>query len=1079
MQQIQGYYLQPTLHGERVVFVSEDDLWSVSAAGGEARRLTALPGSVAFPRLSPDGRLLAFTARDEGPPEAYVMPAEGGPARRLTYLGGQSATAGWTPDGRHVLVRSNVEAAFAQLQHLYAVPVRGGAPERLPLGPVRELAFEPGGKGRLLGVHTADPARWKRYRGGTAGRLWIDRHGRGRFEPFLALKGNVAHPMWIGARVYFLSDHEGHGNLYSARPDGGDLRRLTHHEDYYARHAHTDGRRIVYQAGADLWLLDPTEAGSARRIDVRFLSPRKGRVRRYVPTSRFLESAALHPEGHSLGVVARGAAFCFGLWEGAAARLDPGSRVRWRLLTWLADGQRVAAVSDEGGEEHLVIAAADGRGRPRTLKGDLGRVLRLVASPAGPDRLALTNHRQELLVVEATSGRRRVVDRSPFDRIHGVCFSPDGRYLAYGYQATRQASQIRLYDLKRRTTAELTRPEFHDTEPAFDPEGRYLYFLSKRVFDPVYDTQYFDLGFPRGVQPCVIPLAADTPSPFDAAQRPPRPPHEKAPVAASPPAGKGRAKARPAGPPAVRVDLDGIQDRVLALPVPEGRYLDVLGGRGRVFLVQEPVRGSLDAPWGSSEPLTDRILSAYDFAAEKVETIREGITAAALSMDARTLLLQVGRRLRALPATVGAKDLPAGEEPGRTSGWIALDRARLLLEPGAEWEQMFEEAWRLQRDHFWDPAMSGVDWKGVRERYRPLVARAGSRAEFSDLLWEMQGELGTSHCYELGGDYRPEVGWKHGFLGADLAYDRRRRAWIVRRIPRGDSWNEKAASPLSAPGLDVRPGDAIVRVDGQAVGPDRSPAECLLDLGGRSVWIEVRRGPGKPRRLAVRPLTSEAPLRYRDWVEANRARVHQATRGTVGYVHVPNMGPLGYSEFHRYFRNEVLKDGLIVDVRFNGGGHVSQLLLEKLLRKRSGYGFSRWMGTDTYPDLAPAGPMVALTNENAGSDGDMFSHAFKYYGLGPLIGKRTWGGVVGIWPRHALVDGTVTTQPEFAHYFLDVGWGLENYGTEPDIEVEIAPQDHARGRDPQLERALTEVRRLMREKGAKLPDFSARPVLAP
>ncbi len=1072
MQQVQGYYMQPTIHGERVVFVSEDDLWSVPAAGGVAHRLTALPGTVSLPRFSPDGHLLAFTGRDEGAPEAYVMGGDGGPARRLTYLGGMSATAGWTPDGKQVLVRSNIEEPFAQLQHLYAVSVRGGPPQRLPVGPAREIAYEPAGKGRVLGVNTGDPARWKRYRGGTAGQLWIDREGKGRFEALLKVTGNLAHPLWVGDRVWFISDHEGHGNLYSVLPSGQGLKRHTDHEDCYARHAQSDGTRIVYQAGADLWLYDPAQGHSAR-IEVRFLSPRKGRARRYVPAARFMEAADLHPQGHTLGLVARGAAFTMGLWEGAPARLDPGSGVRWRLLSWLSDGKRVAVVSDEGGEEHLVVAAADGSGTPRAIRGDIGRALHLVTSPAGVDRIAVTNHRQELLLVDVATGRRRSVDKSPFDRIHGVCFSPDGRYLAYGFQASRQSSQIRLFDTRSGKITEVTRPDFWDGEPSFDPDGRYLYFLSRRIFDPVYDTQYFDLGFPRGIQPCLVTLKADTPNPFDPAQRTPRPPHEKG-LAQAPAAGSKKKGAATA----VVIDLKGIQDRVLALPVPEGRYAKICGGRGRVFYSSLPIQGSLDSHWGpGGEPKAEQTLAYYDYAAEKGETLREGISDFSLSLDGKTLLLQIGRRLRALGAGIGPKEIPSGDDVGRANGWLSLDRARLLIEPGAEWEQMFDEAWRLQRDHFWDPAMSGVDWKAVHARYRPLVDRVGSRAEFSDLLWELQGELGTSHCYELGGDYRPDVGWKQGFLGADLAYDARRKAWVVTRVPKGDSWSDKASSPLAAPGIGVQAGDLLLSVDGQRVGAERTPQECLLSQGGRSVWIEVRRGASKPRRLAVRTLNSETALRYRDWVEANRERVHSATKGRVGYVHIPNMGPQGYSEFHRYYRNEVLKDGLIVDVRFNGGGHVSQLLLEKLLRKRTGYGHSRWMGTDTYPDLAPAGPMVAMTNEFAGSDGDMFSHAFKLYGLGPLIGKRTWGGVVGIWPRHALVDGTVTTQPEFAHYFLDVGWGIENYGTDPDIEVEITPQDHAKGRDPQLERALAEVQALVRDKGVEVPDFTARPML--
>jgi tricorn protease len=344
----------------------------------------------------------------------------------------------------------------------------------------------------------------------------------------------------------------------------------------------------------------------------------------------------------------------------------------------------------------------------------------------------------------------------------------------------------------------------------------------------------------------------------------------------------------------------------------------------------------------------------------------------------------------------------------------------------------------------------------------------------------MQGELGTSHCYELGGDYRPLETWHQGMLGADLRYDAKTKSWKIARIPAGDSWIEGARSPLAAPGLDLREGDELLAVNGREVGADRSPHACLVNLADSDVTLRVRRGrKGAPREIAVHTLPVEFDLRYRDWVEANRARVHKESKGRVGYLHIPDMAPRGYAEFHRYFHQEMDRDGLIIDVRWNGGGHVSQLLLEKLARKRVGYDQSRWMGAVPYPSEAPMGPMVALTNEYAGSDGDIFSHCFKLYGLGPLIGMRTWGGVVGVWPRHALVDGTVTTQPEFSYWFHDVGWNVENYGTDPDIEIDIRPQDAAAGLDPQLDRALAEVLKIIKKDKPSIPKFDRRPKLTP
>ncbi|MHC4959375.1 MAG: S41 family peptidase [Planctomycetota bacterium] len=1057
-----GYYTQPCIHGDTIAFVCEDDLWCVDASGGIARRLTAGKGPVAAPVFSPDGERIAFTGSEDGPTEAYVMDATGGPATRRTFLGCMLRTVAWTPDGKDIVVTSNHGRRFLPEFWLHAVPVKGGRTRTLDVGPARQIAYGPDG-GRALGINAHDGARWKRYRGGTAGRLWIDRQGDGAFRELIRLRGNLAAPMWIGKRIYFLSDHEGHGNLYSCTPTGRGLKRHTHHEDFYVRWPQSDGKRIVYHAGADLWVYDVT-AGKTRRLDIEVRGPRAARARKFVPALRSVDEADLHPAGHTLACCARGGAYTMSAFEGAPLRHGAVSSARHRLPRWLPDGKRFAVVSDEGGEERLEVRRADGSGRVKRVAGDYGRVLDLEVAPKGGDRAVFSNHRTELWLADFKTGRARMVERSGFFRIHGMAWSPDGRYVAYGMQKDLRTSAIHVYDTRTKRVRAVTRPDFVDTDPAFDPDGKYLYFISHRVFDPVYDGQFFELGFPRGSRPYLIPLARTTPSPFDYAARPPRPP--------TPPEHHEDQKKQKALK--VRIDFRGIEDRVVAFPVVEGKYLRVLGTHGRAFFTSVPITGALGAARHDPEPEAPATLEVHDFATDKTEVLHNSMTDFRLSMDHKALLVQAGRELRVLPAAIGPKEIVAKEEYGRETGWVDISRLRIAVEPGAEWRQMFGEAWRLQRDHFWNEDMSKVDWRRVHKRYAPLVERVASRAEFSDLLWEMQGELGTSHCYELGGDYSPPPAWYQGFLGADLRYSR--GAWRVLRIPRGDSWG--AVSPLAAPGVNVATGDRIVAVDGVAVGKDKSPHECLVNLAGKEVVLTVRGVDDKTRRVAITALPEEYGLRYRDWVEEMRARVHKATKGRVGYIHIPDMGARGFAEFHRYFRTEMDKEGLIIDVRFNGGGHVSDLLLSKLLRRRIGYDQSRWEGTFPYPIEAPVGPMVCLTNEYAGSDGDMFSHAFKLYKLGPLIGKRTWGGVVGIWPRHALVDGTVTTQPEYAFWFEDVEWGVENYGTDPDIEVEITPNDHARGEDPQLERGLAEIRKLMK-KAPRPPTLDKRPNLKP
>lgn len=986
------------------------------------------------------------------------MPSDGGASRRLSHLGAATQVASWLPDGSAVVAASDHRSPFAGWLHLWAVPVDGTPPRPLDLGPAFSATFGPGRR-MAIGRNGFDPARWKRYRGGRAGSIWVDRTGKGEYAPLVTLAGNLASPMWIGRRVYFLSDHEGTGNIYSVTPSGAGLVRHTHHEDFYVRFPSTDGRRIVYQSGADLWVLDPA-GGEPERLDVSIVSARPQLNRRRLEASRHLESVTLHPGGHSLAVTARGASFTAPLWEGAPVRLGPVSRHRLRLTTWLPDGERVISVTDEPGEERLIVHRADGAGEPVLVDRELGRVRTMHLAPAGPSRVAVTNHRHELWVVDLTRRSARLIQRSPHSWIAGVSWSPDGRWLAFGASTTRTTMNIHLYDTRNRRVTVIGRPEFVDHTPSFDPDGRYLSFLSSRVFDPVPDSIFHDYSFPRSSVPIVVPLRSGDTVPFGVTTRPPRAP-------GAPPEGNG------AAPPAdVQIDLDGIDRRVVAFPVAAGRYQSLRLGRGRAWFVAWPVVGSRSTPWVEGErPLG--VLHAWDFASDRLETVAEGVAGFTVSSDGKVLGILGRRRLRVVPA--GWKDDKSGKDaPGRESGWVDLDRFRIEVDPLAEWRQMFSEAWRLQRDHFWSADMSGVDWLTVHDRYAGLVDRAGSRSEFSDLLWEMQGELGTSHAYELGGDYRPEPTWSLGRLGADLEWDR--NAWRVARIPEGDPWDRTATSPLAAPGVELRPGDRILSVDGVPVDRHTSPDSLLVDRAGRPVRLEVASGRKRPRTVVVTPLGSEVALRYRDWVNGNRAAVAAATEGRVGYIHIPDMQAPGFAEFHRSWRAEVDKEGLIIDVRFNRGGNVSQLLLEKLARRRLGYRVTRWREPYPFPNDSPAGPMVCITNEMAGSDGDIFSHTFKLAGLGPLIGTRTWGGVVGIWPQHSLVDGTVTTQPEFGTWFTDVGFAVENYGTDPDIEVVIPP--HADG-DPQLERAIGEALHLLAKAVTAAPDLGRRPSTTP
>ncbi len=1070
-----GYYRQPTVAQDRIVFACEDDLWSVGTSGGAATRLTFSFGTCTSPKLSPDARSVAFISTDDGNPELYVMPKAGGVPKRLTHLGSTAATClGWNADGSEVYVSANAPTGlhgwYERELFAYAVPRDGGEPRALNLGHLLSISHGPDGA-TALGRNASDPARWKRYRGGTSGEIWVDARGVGDFERVALPDGNPVTPMLIGERLYFNADHEGIGNIYSTTYDGQDIRRHTHEGEYFARFASTDGTRIVYSCGGDIVLYD-VATDVATRIDIHAPSAVPQTARRFESDGHMLEHVAVHPDGTRLALVMRGQPFTMPLFDGAVIHHGSTSLHRHRLAEWLPDGKRFLCVTDRNGFEQLAIFDGETQGEPTYIcASDIGRVTELCVSPRA-ELVAFANHRHELCVVDLEDGKVRVIDRSPAHRITDLAISPDGRFIAYVWWPANETSIVRVAKIKSGKIHDITGALRVDRAPTWDPNGEYLYFLSTRDFNPVYDALQFDLSFPQAQRPFLATLRRDVRSPFVPEPKPIHREHEHKHD------DDGEKKGNKTED--LTIDFDGISGRILGFPVDEGDYGQLVATKNRVLFTRFEVRGIKPEGKSWDDENGYGTLLAYDFEAQRCGALAHDVTDIRLGSDLHTLVYTSGDRMRVIDAQM---DLPEdgdepkpSMEPGRKSGWLDLDRINVEIQPRQEWSQIYREAWRLQTEQFWVEDMSDIDWDRVYDRYAALLPRIRTRGELSDLIWEMQGELGTSHAYEYGGDYRIPPQYQRGFLGADLT-PQADGSYLIERIFRGDSWNREIDSPLAQPGLDIREGDCILAIGGKRLTPEYSAAVALVNAADRDIALTIRNRKNDERTVLVKALESETMLRYRAWVEANRAYVHEHSAGRVGYIHIPDMGPWGFSEFHRGFLNEFDYRGVIVDVRYNRGGHVSPLLLEKLARKRVGYDVPRYGKPLPYPPESVGGPIIALTNQFAGSDGDIFSHCFKLYELGPLIGKRTWGGVIGINPYHRLVDGTITTQPEFSFWFADVGWKVENYGTDPDYDIDIAPQDYRANRDPQLDFGLRLMDSALERAVPLVPDLSRRPSL--
>jgi len=1054
----------PAIHGDKIAFVYAGDIWVVDAAGGVARRLTSHPGLELFPRFSPDGRWIAFTGQYGGNRQVFVISVDGGAPRQLTFHndigelpprgGYDNQVLGWTPDGKDVVFRANRVAWSERVGRPYLVAAAGGMERPMRMPESGNGSFSPDGSKFVYTPLQSEFRGWKRHRGGRAQDIWIYDLKADTAERILHDPATDNQPMWIGDKIYFTSDREHTLNLYSYDLKTRQVAKLTHHDDYDVLWPSAGSGRIVYENGGFIYLFDPA-TGKSAKVPIRIYSDLPQTLPYWKNVRANVDSADISPSGKRAVFGARGEVLTVPAEKGEVLELAATPGVRAMNPVWSPDGRWVAYLSDRSGEYEIYVRDAEAKAAERrvTTDGDIWR-FPPVWSPDSR-KLAFGDRKQHLRYAEVASSKVVDVDHSSRADITTYTWSPDSRFIAYTKLAPSRLSTIWVYALDGDKAQQLSGELAGETEPVFDPAGRYLYFLSNRDFQLTFSGFEPDYLYTSPTRVYAALLSKDGPALFlpESDEEPAAPAKTAAAEGKEGKDGKEGTAGReatagkeakegkdgkdgkegpPASPPRLRIDVAGFEQRVRALPAATGDYSNLQASAGAVFYL------------AGTDAKTQ--LKMYDLKERKESVVLEGVTSYQLSADGKKVLFKHGDDW-------GIADAKAGQKS--TEGLLPLDKLQIEIHPREEWRQMYHDAWRIMRDWFYDPAMHGLDWAATRDRYGALLPYLGCRDDLDYLLEELGAELSAGHVYVGRGDEPGVTRVEGGLLGAEIEADPSGVFRIARIFP-GENWQEAFRSPLTEPGVHVELGEYILAVDGQPTRGVDNFYHLLDNKAGHVVVLRVAASPGGEgaRDEKVRPVKSEQNLRYYAWVQANRERVDKASGGRIGYIHLPDTAVAGNRELFKYFYPQASKEALILDDRYNGGGFIPDRMIALLSRPLLNYWVSRGVEPVTTPGFVNTGPKACLINGSAGSGGDAFPYYFRKLGLGPLIGTKTWGGLIGLSGNPQLLDGGSLSTPTFRFLDTEGHWGVENVGVLPDIEVVDRPDEIAKGHDPSLERAV-------------------------
>jgi tricorn protease len=1081
----------PTISASQIVFVYGDELWTVSRQGGPAHLLTSGPGVKSSPVLSPDGKWLAFSLDLEGNVDAYVMPADGGVARRLTHHPAVDEVVGWTPDSKRVLFRSSRNSS-SRYNRLFTVSIDGGLPMEVPL-PMAETGSYSADGSHLAYVPFTNARRlngiaWRRYRGGNAARVWVARLSDSAVVKIPREDSQDWNPMWIGDKVYFISDrNDGVAGLYQYDTGSKEVKEVIH-PDRDIKNASATSDAIVYEQFGSLHVLD-IRSGRETALNIQVNGDVPAARSHFVKGVEQIAFSNLSPSGARAVFESHGEILTVPREKGDIRNITNTTGVAERDPAWSPDGKHIAYFSDQSGEYELHIRLADGTGEVK--KFNLGNPPSFFYNPIwSPDskKIAYTDKRGNLWYIDLAKGQPVKVDTNEYNgRSLQAAWSPDSRWIAYTKTLSNYMHAISIYSVENAKSQQATDGMSDASHPAFDANGKYLYFLASTDDGPTLGG--LDLSsdnHPVSSTAYIMVLSKDEPSPLfpqsdDEKAQPDTPPSkDSASVqgdddSVTKKAEAEDAKAAKSKPKnvVVKVDFENIGQRILALPLPPSHYISLQAGKANtVFVVEGPRIAEI-----SEESRT--AIYRWDLESRKPERMWEGVAHFSVSFDGKRVLYS--RRQRGEGESSGGPGGPVGPEKwfiddaikpapsgaasvaasGATSGppdkatkELNLDAMNIYVDPRAEWTQMFNDVGREERDFFYDPALHGYDLKAALEEYRPYLASLSSRQDLSYLWEDMLGNITVGHMY-IRAPFSPEPHpVKTGLLGADYSIENGRYRFL--RVYRGENWNPQLRAPLTEPGVIVNQGDYLLEVNGRELRGSDEIFELFQGTAGKTVTLKVGPDPsGKvARTVNVVPIDSEIALRNRAWIDENRRKVDELSEGKLAYIYLPDTSIAGYTNFNRYFYSQVGKQGAVVDERFNAGGKAADYVIEQLRQPLMSYWLPRDGKVYTTPNGAIFGPKVMIINEHAGSGGDAMPWYFRQAKLGPLVGTRTWGGLVGIGGTPTLIDGGAVTSPNFAFYSPEGKWEIENHGVAPDVEVELDPQAWRQGRDPQLERAV-------------------------